>query len=175
MRFSSIMAMKVLLHNVCMCLALLLSGCMHYSAGTGSNLVFDRIFVPPVRNNSFATQAQAVLTQYVRNYLSQRPGVSLADSADLAAVLDITITDFFRSLATTKESDSVRAKSFDVVMVVSCTLTNSDGSILLKDYKVRESVECYAFDDYQEAQYQIMPRLAEKLAKKISELVCNSW
>ena len=167
--------MKILLRNLLLMAALLCAGCMHYSAGTGGNLAFNRIFVPPVRNNSFAPQAQAVLTQYVRNHLSQYPGLCLSDSGDSAAVLDITITDFYRSLATTKESDSVRAKSFDVVMVVSCTLTNSDGHVLLKDHRVSSTVECYAVDDYQEAQYQIMPQLAEKLSRKICETVCNVW
>lgn len=167
--------MKILLHSWLLVVALLCSGCMHYSAGTGGNLVFNKVFVSPVRNSSFAPQAQAALTQCVRNHLSQYPGLSLADSADSAAVLDITITDFYRSLATTKESDTVRAQSFDVVMVVSCTLVNSDGRVLLKNHKVRDSVECYAVDDYHEAQHQIMPQLADKLSKKICELVCNVW
>jgi hypothetical protein len=150
---------------------------MHYSAGPGTSLEFDKIYVAPVKNDSFAPQAQALLTKQIRTKLANCPGLELASSSENAAILEVTIIDFGQSMATTRDDDTIRAKSFDVKMSVSCTLSDdATGKVYFKNYHMSDSVECHAFDDnFQASQYQAIPQLTNKLADKICDAVCNPW
>jgi outer membrane lipopolysaccharide assembly protein LptE/RlpB len=153
-----------------------LSGCMHYAKGTGTHLAFDRIYVAPVRNDSFASQSQALLTKQVRRKLADEPNLEITATPKNAAVLEITIVKFEQTTATRDTDDTVRAKSFNVQMSVVCTLTDgATGKAYFKDCDLSDSVECHTFADYQEARHQIMPKLTEKLATRICEAVCNPW
>ncbi|MDR1433169.1 MAG: LPS assembly lipoprotein LptE [Puniceicoccales bacterium] len=156
--------------------ALLSSGCMHYARGSGSHLAFARIYVAPVRNDSLAPQAQALLTKQVRRKLADEPNLEIAAEPESAAILEITIVKFEQTVASTDTNDTINAKSFNVQMSVTCTLKDGQtGKIYFKDHKLSDSVECHAVADYQEAKHQIMPKLTEKLATRICEAVCNPW
>ena len=76
-------------------------GCVSYHPGIGANipLPFDRVYVAPVKNKSFAPQSQALLTKSVRNKLANQPGIKLAESPDNAAILEITIIKYGQSSA----------------------------------------------------------------------------
>ena len=143
-------------------------GCVSYHPGIGANipLPFDRVYVAPVKNKSFAPQSQALLTKSVRNKLANQPGIKLAESPDNAAILEITIIRVVYD----------DWKAYDVDMFVSCSLVDGKtGKVYFKDHKVSASVECRDRENYQEAKYQAMPQLVQKLADKICEDICNVW
>ena len=152
------------------------SGCMHYSAGIGTSLKFSKIYVAPVRNDSFAPQAQALLTRQLRHKLSSYPGMSLASTQQGAAVLDVTLTDISYSAETIDETDSEKAKTFEIKLSAQCSLFGgSDDHVYFQDIPVSAGIECYAFKDFQAAKYQLMPQITEQLAEKIVQLVCHTW
>ena len=160
-------------------------GCSNYSFGRRAQipLPFSRIYVAPVKNESFAPQAQALLTKSVRNKLANQPGIKLAESPDNAAILEITIIKYGQSSAgyeyvEKKDGDKKHDgwKAYDVDMSVSCSLVDGKtGKVYFKDHKVSASVECRDRENYQEAKYQAMPQLVQKLADKICEDICNVW
>lgn len=160
-------------------------GCSNYSFGRRAQipLPFSRIYVAPVKNESFAPQAQALLTKSVRNKLANQPGIKLAESPDNAAILEITIIKYGQSSAgyeyvEKKNGDKKHDgwKVYDVDMSVSCSLVNGKtGKVYFKDHKVSASVECRDRENYQEAKYQAMPQLVQKLADEICEDICNVW
>jgi hypothetical protein len=158
-------------------LLILVAGCVHYSVGSGTSLTFNSIYVAPVKNDSFAPQAQALLGKQIRKKLDSQPNLEIAMTSDNAAVLEITIVNFEQSPATMRSDDTAQARSFKVTMTVICTLSDAKtGKIYFKDHCLSSSVECYAFDDNcREGKYQIMPRLTEKLADNICEIVCQPW
>jgi hypothetical protein len=140
-------------------------------------LEFDKIYVAPIKNDSFAPQAQVSLTKQVRTKLANITGLELASSPENAAVLEITIVDFGRFMATAQEEDTSRAKSFDMRMVIFCTLINSiTGKVYFKDYRISDVVECHTSNgDFQAFQYQAIPKLSNKLADEICNVICNLW
>ena len=168
--------MKKMLLPMLLLGAFSLSGCMHYAKGSGSHLPFDRIYVAPIKNDSLAPQAQALLTKQVRRKLADKPGLDIFAIPEDGAILEITIVKFEQLIATRKTDDTAAAESFDIKMSVVCTLTDwKTGKIYFKDLQLSDSVECHTFADYQEARHQMMPKLTEKLATKICEAVCNPW
>ncbi|MDR0742162.1 MAG: LPS assembly lipoprotein LptE [Puniceicoccales bacterium] len=140
-------------------------------------LEFDKIYVVPIKNDSFAPQTQVSLTKQVRTKLSNIVGLELALSPENAAILEITIVDFGRSMATTQEDDTSRAKSFDVKMAIICTLRNSvTGRVYFRDYRISDVVECHTSNgNFQAFQYQAIPKLTNKLADKVCDIICNLW
>ena len=165
-------------------------GCVSYHPGIGANipLPFDRVYVAPVKNKSFAPQSQALLTKSVRNKLANQPGIKLAGSPDNAAILEITIIKYGQSSAgyeyvekqenqnNNEKHEYDDWKTYDVDMSVSCSLVDGKtGKVYFKDHKVSASVECRDRENYQEAKYQAMPQLVQKLADEICEDICNVW
>jgi hypothetical protein len=151
-------------------------GCMHYSKGHGVPLEFDKIYVAVAKNNSFAPQVRELLTRQVRLRLANQYGLNVVESAENVAILETTVVEFRQFVATTRENDTVSAKSFDVRMSVRCTLRNgATGKVYFSDHLFSDSVACHSPEDYQQAKYQIMPRLTEKIADQICRAVCNPW
>ncbi|MDR1457690.1 MAG: LPS assembly lipoprotein LptE [Puniceicoccales bacterium] len=140
-------------------------------------LEFDKIYVAPIRNDSFAPQTQEVLTKRVRTKLTNISGLELAPSPENAATLEITIIEFGRSLATTQEDDTSQAKSFSIKMAIHCTLSNNvTGRVYFKDYRISDFLECHTLDgDLQVLQRQAIPRLANKLADQVCDIICHLW
>ena len=123
------------------------------------------------------------MTKCVRNKLANQPGIKLAESPDNAAILEITIIKYGQSSAgyeyVEKKDDKGEHsdwKAYDVNMSVSCSLVDGKtGKVYFKDHKVSASVECRDRENYQEAKYQAMPQLVQKLADEICEDICNVW
>ncbi|MDR1413606.1 MAG: LPS assembly lipoprotein LptE [Puniceicoccales bacterium] len=158
------------------CALSLASGCLHYAKGSGAHLEFSRIYVSPVKNDSFAPQVQALLTRQIREKLANQQNLEIAPSPENSVTLEITIENFEQSVATTHGGDTTAAKSFNEKMTVICTLRDDRiGKTYFKNYKLSDSVECQVLGDYNEARHQIMPQLTDKLADKICEIVCNPW
>ncbi|MDR2628502.1 MAG: LPS assembly lipoprotein LptE [Puniceicoccales bacterium] len=162
---------------VCLAILVLGAGCMFYSMRPNTPLEFDKIYVAPIKNDSFAPQVQESLTKQTRTKLTNITGLELASSPENAAVLEITVVDFGRSTATTQEDDTSRAKSFNIRMEILCTLSNNiTGRVYFRDYHISDVVECHTSNgDFQAFQYQAIPRLANKLADKVCDIICNLW
>jgi hypothetical protein len=150
---------------------------MFYSLKPYTPLEFDKIYVAPIRNDSFAPQTQVSLTKQVRTKLSNISGLELSSSPENAATLEITIVDFGKYMATAQEEDTSRAKSFDIRMVILCTLSNNvTGRVYFRDYRISDVVECHTSkDNLQELQYQAIPKLANKLADRVCDIICHLW
>ncbi|MDR0693402.1 MAG: LPS assembly lipoprotein LptE [Puniceicoccales bacterium] len=150
---------------------------MFYTLKPISPLEFDKIYVAPIRNDSFAPQTQEVLTRRVRSRLTNISGLELAPSPENAAVLEITIIEFGRFLATTQEDDTSQAKSFNIRMAIHCSLSNNlTGRVFFRDYRISDFIECHTSnDDFQTLQYQAIPRLANKIADKVCDVICHLW
>ncbi|MDR1528019.1 MAG: LPS assembly lipoprotein LptE [Puniceicoccales bacterium] len=169
--------MKKIPLAVCLVISVLGAGCIYYSMRPNTPLEFDKIYVVPIKNDSFAPQAQVLLTKQVRTRLANIAGLELASSPENAAVLEITIVDFGRSVATTQEDDTSRAKSFNVKMAIVCALRNNiTGKVYFKDYRISDFVECHmSNNNFQAFQYQAIPKLTNKLANKVCDIICNLW
>ena len=154
----------------------LTAGCAHYHTGIGSKLPFQTLYVAPAMNESLAPQAQALLTEQVRNKIISDGRITLKNEDDADAVLEITICNFSTNIGTTKHTDSTVANSFNVILDGEVTLSMKDtGEVLITNHPVSASVEVLVNDEYEEAQYQAMPQVTQKLADQIYILVSTPW
>ena len=162
-----------------------LTGCTAYHLGSGAYLPFEKIYVNPASNESFAPQSQALITTNVRETLIRDGRVKLVSSVELAdVVLYIKLKDYTRTARALQSTDTEIARSFDLRLVAEISLFNrSTGRYLIKDRIVDELSTAHtdnpyqntSIDQYALAEYQSMPRLTRGLSRKISDIILGAW
>lgn len=171
--FSAILFLKI----ACLGLIPLLSGCVSYHLGNSTKPPFRTVYVAPVNNRSEANQVQNILWEQVCQALMESPSVELVSSPERAdAILEVTIRSFRQSISSTSEQDSVRAKSYWLSMTADCSLKNPEkNNYWIRNQSVSASVNAYIESNFIESKYQSMPKLTSELARKIRNIMIDSW
>lgn len=171
--FPAILLLKI----VCFGLLPLLTGCVSYHLGNSSKPPFRTVYVAPVNNRSEANQVQNILWEQVCQALMESPSIELVSSPERAdVVLEVTIRSFHQSVSSTSERDSVRAKSYWLSMTAECSLKNpAKNNYWIRNQAVSASVNAYIGSNFIESKYQSMPKLTSELARKIRNIMIDSW
>ena len=166
-------------------MATLSGGCVSYRWGSGSALGFNTIYVKPARNNSFAPQAQTIVSTKVREALIRDGRVQvLANEADADAVLIINLSDYSRTPAARSSVDTQRARSLEIDLIAEISLYDqSTGEYRFQNRLIKEETDVHIGnpfrsnleDSYQQAEFQAIPRLARDLARKIADEILSIW
>lgn len=168
---------------------LLLAGCASYELGSSAALPYQTLYVEPVTNDSYAPQAQAVVSTKIRDVLLRDGRVKLVTSAEAAdAVLSVNLTEYKRTGNTRQREDTERAQDFQVSLQADVSLFNqSKGSYYFQDRSLTEDTYAYSNDPYNTeagtfgtqsyfaAEYQAMPLLARGLARQIADTILSNW
>jgi len=168
--------------------ASMLSGCKSYQLGSPAELPFDSIYMQPVSNDSFAPQAQALLSAQLRDAFIRDGRTKLVTSAEAAdAVLLVKLTEYDRSAAAFDSNDTEVASDFDLTLVAQVSLFDQNkGDYHFQERVLQESSNAYVSNPYANAaaantqdllqsEHQAMPRLTRDLARKIADEVLSPW
>jgi hypothetical protein len=155
----------------------LLSGCSHYRLGTSGQLGWSTIYVEPVQTKALLPQAQAIFSTQIREAIAKDARASLALSPDAADVtLTVTIADYRREVATVRAGDTGLARSFTVTLDAFATLRdNRTGKILFEKRPIQAQRDVFTDGGQQQAEYQMLPILAEVIAGKVAHAVLDVW
>lgn len=167
---------------------LVLAGCQSYKLGHPAELPFATIFVEPAQNQSFAPQAQALVSAKVRQAILRDSRVTLvADRAKADVTLAITLTDYQRIAASRDSNDTEVALDYDLTLQALLSLRDQNsGSYLFENRPVEARRQAFVNDvfapaaapdtqGFVQAEYQAMPGLADDLATAIANLVLGAW
>jgi hypothetical protein len=162
-------------------------GCKSYQLG-GPELPFESIYVQPATNDSFAPQAQALLSGQIRDAFIRDGRLKLTTSEESAdALLLVNVTEYDRRAASRARSDTVRARDFDLFLSAQISLYDQNrGDYMFEARTISERSNAYVDNPYlnesaadlqtfQQAEYQAMPRLTRDLARKIADEVLSPW
>ena len=168
------LAARYLLLTVCLMLTV---GCANYRLGTGSTPSFRTLYVEPVANKTLLPQSQPLVTSRLRESFSRDPRVQLTNSAAGAdATLVVVINDYHREVAAVREGDTGLARKFNVTLGASCTLRdNRTGQAMFENRSVSAVREVFTDSGQLQAEYQILPLLAEALATKVVHSALDIW
>jgi outer membrane lipopolysaccharide assembly protein LptE/RlpB len=154
------------------------AGCANYKLGSAGGLPFHSLYVAPARNNGYAPQAQAEVTEQLRQALLQQGNVQLKNQAEADATLDVVLTDYRRTIAATSSNNTLNAAAYNITLSANCTLVdNRNGTVYFKNMSVSQTEETFVNSDNNlaEPEYQTMPILARDLGKKIADAVVATW
>lgn len=164
---------------LCLATALLLgaTGCSHYRLGTGTKPAFSTLFVAPVTMRALIPQAQPILGNALREAFVHDGRVSLAnDPGSAQAVLEITVRDYHRDVATVRAGDTGLARKFVVTLGADATLTDrTTGAVLFQRRPIVVRRDVFTDSGQQQAEYQIIPLLAQDVADKAVHAVLDTW
>ncbi|MSU69362.1 MAG: hypothetical protein EXS39_00995 [Opitutaceae bacterium] len=171
--------LRRLISGRCLLLAIigLLTGCSHYQLGTGGQLAFTTLYVAPVANRTLLPQAQAIMSAALREEFLQDSRVTLVNSpGDADATLTVTLSDYYRDVATVRPSDNGLARQFALTLGATATLhDNRTGRNLFEDRPVRAVRDAFTDRGQLQSESQSLPLLAGALAGKTAHLVLDGW
>lgn len=165
---------------LCAALGLLLAtaGCSHYHLGSSTApLTFSSLYVAPVTMRTLVPEAQAIIGTQLREAFLHDGRLTLANSDAAAdATLRITIKDYHREVATARAGDTGLARKFIITIKADATLVNNrTGQPLFQNRPLQVQRDVYTDSGQQQAEYQMLPLLAQDLAAKAAHAVLDTW
>ncbi len=167
-------------------LALLLtSACSHYRLGTGVTRDFETIFVAPVETNAALPQATAILTTQIRETFLRDGRLRVVNSREEAdAVLTVSLGGLKREFLTALPSDTGLARKMGLTLEATATLRDPSGQkTWFADRAIRVERQIFTDDggpslapvQQTQAEYQLVPQLAEPFAASVKSAVLDIW
>lgn len=158
-------------------IGLLSSGCAGYRLGTDAELAFSTLYIAPVEMRTLLPQAQPILANSLKSAFTENGRVTVVNSAnDADAVLRITVRDYHREVATVRPGDTGLARKFIVTLNAEVTLLETKtGKEFFSKRAITVKRDVFTDSGQQQAEYQILPLLAQDLADKVSHAVLDTW
>ncbi|MFO8026137.1 MAG: LptE family protein [Opitutales bacterium] len=164
------------------------AGCKSYQLGHPAELPFETIHIQPAKNDSFAPQAQALLSAQVREAVIRDGRVRLvADESEADAVLRMTLTDYTRRAAARRQDDTELAQDFDLSLSVELDLYDQmKGNYFFEGRQLEARTRGYLTNPYAapgdpdtqgliQSEFNAMPRLARELGRKAADELLSVW
>jgi hypothetical protein len=163
-------------------LLLALAGCATYQVGKPAGTPFRTVYIEPVANRSYAPQAQALLSNQVREHLMRDGRVRVVGPDEADAILSITLMEYSRDSSAVRADDTALASKFTMSMTAHCTLVDArNGRVYFRNRQTSTETDgIFGIDEEiplqgLQSEYQTMPILTEKLARNIGNLVLHTW
>lgn len=168
--------MRRLLPFLVLVCAFVLGACSHYQLGTGGKLAFRTLYITPVASETMLPQSRALIGARIRENFLRDERVTLVNSAEEAdAVLTITMKDFKREGTVSKANDTGLSRKFNLTLRTALDLTLKDGTKLLDQRIVSVQREDYVDRGQLQAEYEMLPVIAEKLSVEVNHAVLDTW
>lgn len=164
------------------------AGCKSYKLGHPAELPFKTIYIQPAKNDSFAPQAQALVSTQVREAVIRDGRVTLIADPDAAdAVLTITLTEYTRNAAARRQDDTEVAQNFDLTLQAQLDLYDQrNGDYFFQGRELEARTTGYLNNPYLpqgtpntqgliQSEYNAMPRLARELGRKAADELLSVW
>lgn len=163
-------------------------GCNSYQFGNPVELPFESIYIKPVSNDSFAPQAQALLSSQIREVFIHDGRTKLVTSRKAAdAVLIVNLTEYNRRADARQSLDTTMAANFSLNLSAEVSLFNQNkGEYYFQERMIQKSSNAYVEDLYAtpadsqrqgfiQSEYQAMPHIVRGLARRIADEVLSPW
>jgi hypothetical protein len=168
---------------------LLGTGCSHYRLGTGADRPYETIFIAPVDTNGLIPQSAAIFTTQLRESFIRDGRLRVMNTPEEAdAILTVKLGGLRRDRLTALPGDTGRSRKIGLELKASCTLAaTKGGKAWFTDRPLLVERQIFSEDgtgpttativpvQQVQAEYQIVPQLAEPLAAQVRSAVLDTW
>jgi hypothetical protein len=159
-----------------LCVCLSQAGCAGYKLGATAPAGFTSIAVPMFRNNTLVPQMEGQITGAVIRYFQTDGGLRIERSEDADVVLTGQITRYSRSAMRFERGDSNTPREYRIHVTVKVQATDRrTGAVVLKSTNVTGQADVFVGSDQQSAEMQVLPLVAEDIAKQVVALIAEPW
>ncbi|MGB0408434.1 MAG: LPS assembly lipoprotein LptE [Opitutales bacterium] len=165
-----------------------LAACKSYQLGHPTELPFETIYVQAATNDSYAPQAQALISSEIREAIIRDGRVKLvAGQNDADVILYVNLTDYKRQAGTRDQDDTEVAQDYAITLEAEIALYDPrNDTYLFKSRTVGEHTTAYAGNPYADSgvlqtggliqsEYQAMTRIARGMGRKIADETLSAW
>ncbi|MBP6508578.1 MAG: hypothetical protein KA257_13535 [Opitutaceae bacterium] len=153
------------------------AGCAHYRLGSAAPLTFASLYVEPVVVKALIPQAPAIFSSQTRDAFIRDGRVAVVNSAAEAdATLSIVVKSYEREVGTVRAGDTGLARKFIITLRAEATLhDNRAGQDLFVRRPLVLQREVFTDSGQNQAEYQLLPLLAQDLADKLKHATLDVW
>ena len=159
------------------------TACSHYRLGTEAPLAFTRLYIAPVENAAGLPQATAIFSTQLREaFLRDSRVVLVNDAAAADATLTVSLARLARAVATARPDDTGLARKFELTLHAVYTLRSHASGTLFENRPVEAMRQLFTTptpyvseSDQLQAEYNLMPQLAQTLADRVAHTVLDVW
>ena len=153
-----------------------LLGCAGYHVGPVTKRSFKSIAVPMFRNTTLRPQLEAQISNAVIQRLQQDGSLRIESEARADVVLRGSIVKYYRESLRSLRSDANIPREFEITITVSVEATDRrTGETVLKSTLVDGKSDVLLGEDQQSAEEQVLPLIADNIAKRVAGLLVESW
>jgi hypothetical protein len=160
-----------------LCLAfVLLAGCAGYRLGPTLGAQYRSVAVPMFRNKTLKPQLEAQVTNGIIKRF-QADGTLRVDSiANADVVLTGEIVRYRRHELRSRRTETGTPREYRVSIDAKIEARDRvTGKVLLASTTVTGSADTFIGDDLQSAEEQVLPLIADDLAKQVVTLLAEKW
>lgn len=152
-------------------------GCSHYRLGTEAQPGFSTLSIEPVTVKALIPQSAPIFSTQVREAFIRDGRVAVTDFGGTAdATLSIVVKTYDREVATVRPGDTGLARKFIITVTAEATLhDNRSGQDLFARRPLVLKRQLYTDSGQNQAEYQLLPLLAQDLADKAKHAVLDVW
>ena len=162
--------------SLCVALILLLAGCAGYRLGPTLSAEYRSVAVPMFRNKTYKPQIEAQITNGIIKRF-QADGTLRVDSvANADVVLSGNIIGYHRNQLRSRSAETGTPREYRINIEVKIEARERvTGKIVVAPITVTGSADTFIGNDLQSAEEQVLPLIAEDLARQVVTLLAEKW
>jgi len=154
----------------------LLFGCAGYHIGPVTKTSFHSIAVPMFRNETLIPQLEAQISNAVIQRLQQDGSLRIESQPRADAILTGTVISYARTPLRVARTDVTVPEEFMISITVRVEARDRrTGETVLRSTDVEGKADVFIGEDQQSAEFQALPLVADDIAKRVANLLVESW
>jgi hypothetical protein len=151
-------------------------GCAGYHIGPVTKRNFNTIAVPMFRNETLRPQLEAQISNAVIKRLQQDGSLRIETGPRADVILSGTVFRYQRSALRSLRSDTGVPREYEIAITVRVEARDRrTGEVVLKSTEVEGKSDVFIGEDQQSAEMQVLPLVADDIAKRVAGLLVESW
>jgi hypothetical protein len=156
--------------------SLLAFGCAGYHIGPVTKRNFNTVAVPMFRNETLRPQLEAQISNAVIKRLQQDGSLRIETEPRADVVLSGVIFRYQRSALRSLRSDTGVPREYEIAITVRVEARDRrTGAVVLKSTEVEGKSDVFIGEDQQSGEMQVLPLVADDIAKRVAGLLVESW
>ncbi len=159
-------------------LAVSLNGCAGYRIGEVKPRYLKDIHtiaIPTFRNETFLPRVEGLVTNTVIKQFQQDGTFQIVDESKADAVLKGSVTSINRSPARSLRGNVLATTEFNLILLVSYSLTARDGTKLIAPAGIAGTTSFFVGSDVTTEERQALPLAAEDVAVHLVSQLSEGW
>lgn len=153
----------------------LAAGCAGYKLGPASRPEYRSVAVPMFQNKTIHPQIEAQVTNAILRRFQNDGTLRIESESDADVVVTGQIVAYRRAVLRSARTNTGIAREYRVTVTARIQARNRAGEIVLKSTQVSGNADTFIGSDLQSADLQVLPLVADDLARQVVSLIAERW